>query len=301
METPNDGAIAVQQASETDLGSSGVGTAPGTGDLCCGVVSSKAVDDASEQYLRCDDEVPNALDTDSCLGSVEALEKSDVSSDLGTDNVSNERDIFSRFSTADEVPGDEEICSGAGTIDVPGDQGLCLSLANSALSDLSSIHGVGVMPDENACSNPVKALVENDPSRDIGEIEAIGEPETPKPSDSSHADYWPVDESGHLSDNEEQAEFSDIPTPLTSPRVSSNGSNSPYPENEKEMVGPKESEENWDLDETTAAATSYQHELNFSYFKVDRDVNGLFEHSELIVWLPGTSLDGPWSSVFLLL
>lgn len=302
LEVPNDGAVTVQAPSETDLNSSGVGTAEGLNDWCSSVASSEAVHDANDQYSRCANEVQSALDSDSCRGAVEAMGKSDISSDSGIDKVPDERDIFSRFST-NEVPGDRDICSCPGTVEVPGDQDLCLNLATSKLSDLPTIHGISAAPNGNTCTNDKvqnesdpcssasEALTEKDPSLEISEstikTEVIGEPEIPKASrqDSSQGDYWTVNESSHLSDNEEQTEFSDIPTPLTSPRVSSNGSNSPYLENEKELVCPKESEENWDLDEATMTTTaSNQCESNFSYFKVDRDINGLFEHSELTVW-----------------
>lgn len=67
----------------------------------------------------------------------------------------------------------------------------------------------------------------------------------------------------------------DCPTPATSPRVSSNGLDSPeLLENEKELACPKESEENWDLD-------AAQQDSNFSYFRVARVISGLFEQSEL--------------------
>lgn len=301
LEVPNDGAVTVQALSETDLNSSGVGTAEGTNDWCSSVASSDAVLDTNEQCSRYANEVQSALDADSCPGTIEATGKSDICSDLGIDKVPDKRDIFSTFST-NEV---------AGTIEVSADQGLCLSLATSKLSDLPTIHGINATPVENACpdldtsdkaqneSNPYsstsEAPIEKDRSLKISEstseTEATGESEMPN---SSHGDYWTANEGSHLSDNEEQTEFSDIPTPLTSPRVSSNGSLSPFDENEKELVCPKESQENWDLDEAAATSTaSNQCESNFSYFKVDRDVNGLFEHSELTVLFLGRTAISP--------
>lgn len=73
----------------------------------------------------------------------------------------------------------------------------------------------------------------------------------------------------------------DCPTPATSPRVSSNGSNSPEPENEKEVTCPSETEENCNTNERS----NFTQESDFAYFRVTSEISGMFEQSEFAQFL----------------
>lgn len=73
----------------------------------------------------------------------------------------------------------------------------------------------------------------------------------------------------------------DCPTPATSPRVSSNGSNSPEAEDEKEVIRPSDSEENCNSNERSAIVQ----ESDFAYFRVTSEISGMFEQSEFAQFL----------------
>lgn len=74
----------------------------------------------------------------------------------------------------------------------------------------------------------------------------------------------------------------DCPTPATSPRVSSNGSNSPEAENEKEVMCPSDTEEICNASERSAVVQ----ESDFAYFRVTSEISGVFEQSEFAQFLP---------------